>query len=213
MAGTGKTTIACTLAATLESRGQLAASFFCTRTSEQCQDANRIVPTIAYQLARHFTPVQSVLCQALEKDKNIASLDVPTQFERLLRAPLLEVYKQIPDNLVVVLDALDECSNANATQLILDMLLRFGDRLPLKFLVTSRPEPLIHHTILSPSQDSPPTLHLHEIEKSVVQSDIKLYLETELAFMCPPPSVAQIAQLAKLAGSLFIYSATAVKYI
>ncbi|KAB5588072.1 Protein translocase subunit SecA [Ceratobasidium theobromae] len=36
MAGTGKTTIAYTLCQVLQSRGQLAASFFCTRTSPEC---------------------------------------------------------------------------------------------------------------------------------------------------------------------------------
>ncbi|KAB5588036.1 hypothetical protein CTheo_8523 [Ceratobasidium theobromae] len=67
MAGTGKTTIACTLASQLESRGQLAANFFCTRTSPECRDADRIVPTIAYQLARRSTAFKSALFPAVAK--------------------------------------------------------------------------------------------------------------------------------------------------
>ncbi|KAF8761810.1 Encoded by [Rhizoctonia solani] len=43
MAGTGKTTIACTFSDQLKRKGLLAASFFCTRTTTECQDVNRIV--------------------------------------------------------------------------------------------------------------------------------------------------------------------------
>ncbi|ELU37582.1 adenylylsulfate kinase domain-containing protein [Rhizoctonia solani AG-1 IA] len=46
MAGTGKTTIAYTFAESLKTRGALGASFFCTRTSDECRDVGRIVPTI-----------------------------------------------------------------------------------------------------------------------------------------------------------------------
>ncbi|CAE6471647.1 unnamed protein product [Rhizoctonia solani] len=60
MAGTGKTTIAYSACVALEARKQLAASFFCTRTSPECRDAKRIIPTIAYQLARRSTPFRPV---------------------------------------------------------------------------------------------------------------------------------------------------------
>src|SRR4051794_18713459 len=51
MAGTGKTTIACTLSEILKHGNRLAATFFCTRTTAECRDVTRIIPTIAYQLA------------------------------------------------------------------------------------------------------------------------------------------------------------------
>lgn len=210
MAGTGKTTIACTLAKTLESSGQLGASFFCTRTSPECRDAGRIVPTIAYQLARHLTPFQSALCEALDGDPDTATRNIVSQFEQLLKDPLRQAKDKIPNNLVVVIDALDECDNSGAVKLVLETLLRFATDLPIKFFVTSRPESKVHDT-MSRNEGSRAVLHLHEIEKSIVQADIKLYLREELKFMSP--SDCQISRLVEHAGSLFIYAATAVRYI
>jgi pantothenate kinase-related protein Tda10 len=52
MAGSGKTTIAYTFSDLLKGRSLLAASFFCTRTSQECRDVTRIIPTIGWQIAR-----------------------------------------------------------------------------------------------------------------------------------------------------------------
>ncbi|KAB5587750.1 hypothetical protein CTheo_8808 [Ceratobasidium theobromae] len=76
MAGTGKTTIAYSFANQLEERKQLAASFFCTRTSPECRNANRIVPMVAYQLARYSTPFQSALCEILGEDPDIGTKNI-----------------------------------------------------------------------------------------------------------------------------------------
>jgi hypothetical protein len=118
---------------------------------------------------------------------------------------------RLANNLVVVIDALDECDDSRAVQLVLDMLFRFAASLPLKFFVTSRPEPAIHSKMVSQDKGSHSILYLHEIEKSLVQADIELYLQEELAFMSPPSD--QVKQLAEHAGNLFIYAATAVRYI
>lgn len=141
MAGMGKTTIVCTFSERLEEQKQLGASFFCTRTSPECRDANQIIPTIAYQLAQCSVPFQSALCEVLSHHRDISSAKIPKQFERLLKEPLLRVKDAIQDNLVVVIDALDECENRHGVGLILDALLEFADNLPLRFFVTSRPEP------------------------------------------------------------------------
>ncbi|KAG8726677.1 hypothetical protein FRC11_014717, partial [Ceratobasidium sp. 423] len=213
IAGTGKTTIAYTLAEELESRGQLAASFFCTRTSTECSNPGLIVPTIAYQLARQSTPFQLALSTILGRDPDIGSLNASAQFKLLLVDPLRDrdLKSRMPHNLVVIIDALDECSNGGAVEIILDMLFRFGEYLPLKFFISSRPEPAIYRRMTSQNPNSRSTLHLHEIEKSVVEGDIELYLNAELAFMSPPAD--QISQLARLASNFFIYAATAVRYI
>lgn len=211
MAGTGKTTIACSLSDILQSRGQLAASFFCTRTSPECRDAKRIIPTIAYQLARHSSPFQSALGRALEKTPTIGSLNLSAQFEKLLKDPLLEVQKQLSNNMVVVIDALDECDDSSIVVRVLDTLFQYAANLPIKFFVTSRPEPAIRKKMMSQDKDSRSVIHLHEIERSLVQADIELYLHEELASMSLCSN--QIKQLAGVAGNLFIYAATVVRYI
>ncbi|KAB5590055.1 hypothetical protein CTheo_6495 [Ceratobasidium theobromae] len=212
MAGTGKTTIACSFSRRLYERNQLAASFFCSRTSPECRIVGRIVSTIAYQLARYSTPYQGALCEILGNDPDIGTTNIPTQFERLLVVPLTKVKGAIPENLVVVIDALDECEDRDGVQLLLDLLFRFAGPLPLKFFITSRPEPEIHRVMMSQTPHSRTVLRLHEVEKSLVQADIALYLTEELGqFMKPSPD--QIEQLSRRSGNLFIYAATLVRHV
>ncbi|KAB5589508.1 Vegetative incompatibility protein HET-E-1 [Ceratobasidium theobromae] len=183
MAGTGKTTIAYTLSEALQSRGQLAASFFCTHRS-------RI---------------------ALEKNPGVGSLNIAAQFEKILKDPLLEIKGKMSDNMVVTIDALDECDDSSIAARALDMLFGFASDLPIKFFVTSRPEPGIHKKMTSQDQNAPLIMRLHDIEQSLVQADIELYLREELSAMSV--SSTQLKQLAELAGNLFIFAATTMRYI
>ncbi|KAG8733014.1 hypothetical protein FRC11_009288 [Ceratobasidium sp. 423] len=209
MAGTGKTTIASTFCEQVETRKLLAASFFCTRTSAECRIATRIIPTIAYQLARYSIPYRSALCEILGQNPDTGSKNVSKQFEQLLKEPLQQVKDAMPEHLLVVIDALDECDDRDGVELILDMLLRYAPQVPLRFLITSRPEPEIYDRLIhSKSREA---IHLHDIEKSLVRADIELYLNEELAFL--PPRPAEIEQLVERSGTLFIYAATLVRYI
>ncbi|CAE6499938.1 unnamed protein product [Rhizoctonia solani] len=210
MAGTGKTTIAYSACAALDDTKQLAASFFCVRTSPECRDAKRIVPTIAYQLARRFTPFRSALCKALEEDTDIATGTIAAQFDQLIRNPLMKAKNNMPNNLVVVVDALDECDDPYIVELFLGVLFRSVVNLPLKFFVTSRPEPAIRHRMMVESERSRSILYLHEIERSLVQADIERYLRDELGSISIDDG---IKQLSVQAGNLFIYAATAIRYI
>ncbi|CAE6439915.1 unnamed protein product, partial [Rhizoctonia solani] len=69
MAGTGKTTIACSICQELAYKGELAASFFCSRLRQECRDVNLIIPSIAYQIARFSPPFQAALSAVIEQDK------------------------------------------------------------------------------------------------------------------------------------------------
>ncbi|KAF8733634.1 WD40 repeat-like protein, partial [Rhizoctonia solani] len=211
MAGTGKTTIAYTFAESLKARGLLGASFFCTRASSECQEVGRIVPTIAYQIARYSMSFQSAVVKALEGDPDIGTRAITEQCERLIKEPLSRVKDNIPDGLVVVIDALDECSNANGVRTILDVLFKTAPDFPLKFFVTSRPEPDIRHRIEAQPDRARSICTLHDIEASLVQADIELYLRDELADTTV--SEPDMIHLARLSGKLFIYAATSIRYI
>ncbi|KAF8704645.1 WD domain, G-beta repeat, partial [Rhizoctonia solani] len=210
MAGTGKTTIAYTFAQSLKARGALGASFFCTRISDECRDVGRIIPTIAHQLAVYSPSFRSALLRVLRQELNIRSQSIDSQCERLIKEPLSQVKNGMTKGLVVVIDALDECSNTNGAGTILDVLFRITPTLHLKFFVASRPEPDIRHRIEAQSDQSRSMCVLHEIEESLVQSDIELYLREELG-----DSVGEqkLSQLAKLCGNLFIYAAAAIRYV
>ncbi|CUA77642.1 Kinesin-like protein KIF21B [Rhizoctonia solani] len=210
MAGTGKTTIACTFSNDLEQDKRLAASFFCTRTTAECRDVTRIIPTIAYQLARYSAPFQSSLCEVLGDEPDLGSKHLQKQFERLLHDPLLQSADAMPDNLVIVIDALDECDDHTGVELVVDLLFQHARAFPLKIYVASRPEPEIYNKMALHSR-AREVVHLHEIEKSLVQADIKMYLRAELTVASA--SASDIKELAQRSGALFIYAATLVRYI
>ncbi|CUA74375.1 WD repeat, SAM and U-box domain-containing protein 1 [Danio rerio] [Rhizoctonia solani] len=54
-------------------------------------------------------------------------------------------------------------------------------------------------------------IHLHDIERSLVKADIRLYLRAELTVVSP--SASDIDELVERSGALFIYAATLVRYI
>ncbi|KAG8729414.1 hypothetical protein FRC11_008824 [Ceratobasidium sp. 423] len=211
MAGTGKTTIAYNLCLELDANRRLGASFFCSRLFPECRNVHLIIPSIAYQLARSSRPFRFKLAGVLEKDPDVHTRLPYLQFDALLAQPLLEVKDTLSDNLVVVIDALDECDNKESTSQILDVLLANASDLPVKFVISSRPEPEIRDEMMKQGNQAESRVVLHELDRYVVQADIETYLRATLAQL--DPTEEQIAALVERAGILFIYAATVVRYI
>ncbi|CAE6412246.1 unnamed protein product [Rhizoctonia solani] len=212
MPGTGKSTIAYTLARDLERRNQLAATFFCSRSSSDCRDVNRILPTIAYQLAQRSSLYRAALCGILHEDRHSSTQVIHTQYERLIKEPIQKVGPEFPQDLVVVIDALDELKDKTTSGLrcLLEVICQTGVDLPLKFFITSRPEASIK-SIPALENGCIHVAQLHQIEISHVKADIELYLEEELKHISPASH--DIKQLAEQSGALFIYAATLIRYI
>ncbi|KDN34403.1 hypothetical protein RSAG8_12502, partial [Rhizoctonia solani AG-8 WAC10335] len=241
MAGTGKTTITNTLCSTLDKSHELGASFFCTRLIPACRDVKLILPTIAHQLARFSSPFRNALLQVLEQDPEVHSKvpahqlarysspfrsallgvlkrdpevhsKVPrVQFRRMILEPLQQVVGSLPTRTVVIIDALDECDDGNGVEQILEMLLENASSLPIKFLVSSRPEHHIRERIHRSALKT--QLILHELDQKMVKADIATYLRAELASLTIALTNDQIDALVERAGALFIYAATVVRYI
>ena len=93
MAGTGKTTLAYSFCADMQRDGRAGASFFCSRTDADSRDVSRIVPTIAYQLARLLPSYREVLIRQIGEDKDICARQTETQFEKLIQS-LIETNDQ-----------------------------------------------------------------------------------------------------------------------
>ncbi|KAG6844397.1 hypothetical protein H0H87_007209 [Tephrocybe sp. NHM501043] len=213
MAGTGKTTIMYSLCEWLETQKLLGANFCCSRLSDACQKAHAIVPSIAFQLAGYSSAFQSSLSEVIEQEPHTISSNVETQFSKLLVQPMKAVQNNIPPSVVIVIDALDECENGSLVELLLQTLLKFASQLPIKFFVTSRPEPLVQCNMLGTNGYRPLVLHLHDIERSLVEADIQRYLLDMFSNINPSFSRDDISQLTKLAGKLFVYASTVARYI
>ncbi|KAF4609673.1 hypothetical protein D9613_012022 [Agrocybe pediades] len=212
MAGTGKTTILYSFCEWLEENKRLASNFFCSRALSSCRDLHNIVRSIAYQLAHYSPTFRLQLCKVLEEKQNPHMLNVGEQFKWIVAIPLENSKDAIPDGAVIVIDALDECGDASVTALFLKVLMSYATHLPIKFLVASRPEPVILKNMQAPDF-SPSVLRLHDIEQSLVEADIRLYLQEVLSTMSPTPTSDVIDQLTQRSGKLFIYAATVARYV
>ncbi|KIK57975.1 hypothetical protein GYMLUDRAFT_739135 [Collybiopsis luxurians FD-317 M1] len=114
MAGTGKSTIAMSTCQTLDAKGTLAASFFCSRQLPGCREYQLIIPTLAYQLASYSRRFAFALRDILSRYPDIASKKPDEQVRRLLIDPWQELMKNNQINMklpVVMVDALDECES------------------------------------------------------------------------------------------------------
>jgi len=223
MAGTGKTTISYSFCKQLQENGLLGANFFCSRSLAECSDIRYIIPTAARQLARSCPQLAPALLEVLGADFQLPSLG--NQLKRLISEPY-QRSGPVTDTLIIVIDALDECSNGSSDiRLFLEKICNyFGTAtIPLKVFVTSRPEDAITRTItpLKPSSPSEwSVVRIHDIEKSLVQADIKVYVEDELTEVAKtrrwedgwPPS-PEVDAVVGNANRLFIYAATVIRYV
>ncbi|EKM61843.1 uncharacterized protein PHACADRAFT_85072, partial [Phanerochaete carnosa HHB-10118-sp] len=198
--GSGKTTIARTVASRCHAEGILSASFFCSRDR---------------------------VSEILKKDPLLAHSAVTRQFEELIIQPLAHLRDLHNDGspippCVVVIDALDECRDPKATSAILSSLLKHADKLsPLRFFVTSRPERHIVATFNFPGyRNAFGQLPLHEVELEVVTPDINHYITVSFSKIAESlrvpkswPNRLHVEELGLRSNGLFIFAATAVKYV
>jgi energy-coupling factor transporter ATP-binding protein EcfA2 len=109
-AGTGKSTIAKSIASILaEEKNFLAASFFFSWNYAVHKEIKSLPLTLAHQLADYNEDFQNILLKFLDEDHTgILDADPKLQFEKLV----VELLAQIPSShkpWVICLDALDKC--------------------------------------------------------------------------------------------------------
>ncbi|KAF7975921.1 hypothetical protein HWV62_8186 [Athelia sp. TMB] len=219
-AGTGKTTIAYTVAVHLAAQHTLGASFFCSRDDSSRRDPKMVILTIVHQLGCFCSDFKELVVSILKEDPSIVHAVVPRQVEILLVKPLLKLGSKMPF-CVVVIDALDECRDGGATSTVLSALAAFITSLaPLKFLITSRPEARILESFRITRLDAVTQRYiLHQIEPRVALADVQVYLNSNLqrikaAFKIDDWSYLDDSEvLTDSSAGLFIFAATAIRHI
>lgn len=220
-AGTGKSTIARTVARDLAARDRLAASFFFKRNESDRGTARGFFTTIAAQLSQRLPIVAEYMRNAIEADPDIATMALGEQFRKLILQPLEAVPYGISKTMTVVIDALDECEGDQDVTAIIKLLLQ-KDRpvvAPLKFFVTSRFEPPIRLGFQE-AQGKFIEFPVHEIPQHIIERDIATFLRFRLdeirrqfgiASSWPDPTKFQ--QLLRKSIPLFIFAATACRFV
>ncbi|KLJ11401.1 hypothetical protein EMPG_09706 [Blastomyces silverae] len=224
LAGTGKSTLARTIAHHFNEKGRLGASFFFSRGKKDLGDATAVLTTIAVQLAEALPDLKNDICDVIEQHGDIGQQQLYNQWQRLIFQPLLRLDRKLllPIVLVFVLDALDECEGDEHLGEILRLLteLRELEVLQVKVFLTSRPE----RSIYASFRELPDIVHhdltLHSVPKAVIDSDISIFLRHELGKVKSKrridkrwPGDESIQTLVQKADRLFIYAATVCRFI
>ena len=111
MAGTGKSTIARTVAQLFADNGQLGASFFFKKGEGDRGNATRFFTTIATDLMVRMPEMVPGIRKAIDAVPTISERALKDQFEKLILQPLLEA-SHAPSrnfNFVAMVEVLDEC--------------------------------------------------------------------------------------------------------
>ena len=217
LAGTGKSTIAQTIAERLFADGRLGASFFCSRDFEDRSNLHLIFPTLAFQLAHKYPDFRSLFLSLLRSNPDVVHETLYSQMQKLIAEPLWET----GISTVIVIDALDECRDNEPSSAILSVLARFVREIPeVRFFITGRPEPRIQSGFrLRLLADFTDVFVLHEVHPTFVENDIQVFFKHELSELAQRrqlegwPSDEYIDLLCRRAAGFFVYAVATVKFL
>jgi len=218
LAGTGKSTIAQTIAERAFANGCLGASFFCSRGFEDRSNLKSVFPTLAFQLAQRYSSFRSSLIPLLQSNPDIIYESLQDQMNKLLVEPLQSACLST----VIVIDALDECNDEDPESAILLVLGQSISEIPrVKFFVTSRPETHIMTGFRGPLLAGlTDVFTLHDIGPSTVNNDIHYFFKHGLSKLAQQrggvegwPTSKQLDDLCKRAAGFFVYAVATLNFL
>ena len=211
--GIGKTSLAHSICASLHEGKHLAGAFFCRRDDPHLSEARNILPTLIYKLATKFPPFRSIVAQRLRNDENLAP-------ESMKGSLFLEFIRSIPHHpkytLVFVIDAFDECGNAQNRPGILRVLNEVATQAPwLRVIITSRPEADIQDSFNALNKSS--YLQYDLATDQTANADLRAFAESQFNSVAkrwylstPWPDEALFNKVISRANGLFIFIKTIV---
>jgi hypothetical protein len=242
IAGTGKTTIARTIAHTCTEEGILGASFFFSISDGGDRaSARTFVTSVARQLANISPAIKRSICAALRERRDIASQALHMQWRQLVLQPLAAAAREADQSVapsssasakstlrrgaccMVVIDAVDECANDSDITGLLRLMAAPPANMcaaRLRVFITSRPEVPVRCGFCDLGAQRLQQLILHEIEPAAIDRDIQTYFNSRLSGIAVEcgidagwPGADAVNKLVEMAGGLFIWAATACRYI
>ena len=228
-AGAGKTSILQAIAEFLCSPSgsdqNFGGSFFFSRGKHGRDQGHFLFSTIAYQLAFKVPGLRQHINRIMESDPSLHTKSMGVQLQKLI-VDAFKCLSPLPQrSYLVIIDGLDECHDKTTQQSILKLLCESirVHKLPLRFLIGSRPEPHI--------RDSFDQASLCTVTRRVVLDmtfdpgrDIRVFLKDGFEKICaknsilshvekPWPEEGIIDLLVQRSSGQFIYAATVIKLV
>jgi ABC-type dipeptide/oligopeptide/nickel transport system ATPase subunit len=215
VAGSGKSTISITVSDSFRGLERLGAVLFFDRNDQAQSHPDGVIRILAYSLAQSNPHIASAIAAAVQRDPSVASAPIRTQFKELLLDPLQSVEPSIHGPIVIILDALDECGDPTSRAALLSVLSVELPKLPrlFRFLITSCAEKDI-------ADEFQTRFASKQLDVSSGTGDITLFIRNQMdrirvrEDLGPTwPGESNVRQLVDLSGGLFIWAATAARFI
>ncbi|RAK84165.1 WD domain-containing protein [Aspergillus costaricaensis CBS 115574] len=229
MTGTGKSTIARTVAKMFNDQLLLGASFFFSRSNADRADPGRLFPTLARQLADVLPGFAAHLKDSVQHKHDVAQQSLAQQWSGLLLEPLSALSDKFSQSMVLVLviDALDECQNGRIyAQSIVELLAtaRTLEKVQLRIFVTSRPEEYLSDGFTQIPSTTYCDVMIDDTGDVTTERDIRIFLEDKLSDIATReqpndgskkawPGKERAEKLIERCGRLFIAAATACRLL
>ncbi|KAI7152215.1 WD40 repeat-like protein [Hortaea werneckii] len=223
-AGTGKSTIARSIAHEFNKSKVLGASFFFVRGGGDVADAGLFFVSIARQLSTTRPALKGFIAEAVREQPDIACKSRQVQWTSLIVEPLQKWQAGgKPAVMVIVIDALDECDSDKDMAGLIAVLAqaRVGPHIRLRIIVTSRPVTPIRLGFEDMSAILHRDLLLHDESRDVVDGDICLFFYNEFKpikqvrrpLLDHWPGVDIVNHLVRMSEGLFIFAATVCRFV
>ena len=224
LAGTGKSTIANTIAHEYHEKNRLGGSFFFSKDiGGDVTRARKFFTTLARQVARVSDGTHKQISEVVAKDETIVDQALLVQWRKLIFEPLLGIdEKSMPTTLLFVVDALDECEDVDDIESIVRALAECHNitLLRLRVLLTSRSYFNIRQGFRNISKANYEDFILHDISRKIVDRDISILVKTRFEaiqvkrqFEAEWPNIEKIDAIIQRASGLFIWADTACRFV
>ncbi|CAE6425532.1 unnamed protein product [Rhizoctonia solani] len=213
-AGIGKSSIAASVCERLVSAQSLAACFFCKRDDDALRDPLRLINSIVHSLAQRCPEYGKLIATTLRNSVELCNSHMDQRYQGLIEKPLQELRDLNISPLVIVIDALDECGTPNSRQKLLGHLREMSRLVPwLGLIVTSRPTPEIQGFFQN-THNAAYTIPI-DLQNFDASPDIYKFIEQNLGDVAKRDSWPDksIEKLCQRADGIFIWAATATRYI
>ncbi|KAF8300490.1 WD40 repeat-like protein [Clavulina sp. PMI_390] len=217
VAGSGKSSIAVSLAKYLHSASVCTAYYRFEAPKQHDLNPSNLFTTIALQLAAQNATLEAQLLQFVRSAKDLQqrSEDPTEQLERFL-LPLLKGDSTTLIPIVIIIDALDESGGVSRRKQLLKALASLPSHLPstVHILITAQPEldilDIIHTVPQLPHMSE---LFMDTLPDQSTKNDIHQYIKHMLEGPPLNPSSEQLEMLSNKAQLSFQWASTACLYI
>ena len=213
-AGRGKSAIAHTIALWFKNVGGLGSCFCFARDRQTERREEKMLPTIARDLADRDPAFRRALADAITKDHSLKhTSDVIQQWEKLLLEPLSKVSAGLVGNIVLVIDALDESGPNSSREHILSVLKSTeAASLPSHFRILLTSRPLTDIILAVGGAQHVKAVSLDNISAVFAERDIRMYVSSKLQGL-DGISGREIEHITIKADGLFEWARLACEFI